>query len=117
VNGETTSLQGSTLPCSTDLERRAAAHQAVDYRGDVTVKLASGESLTGYVYNVTDRPAALEMFPTGTPEARTAPLAEVTEISFTGVDPAAGKSWQAWLEKVAVAEAEGKIAELYPEGH
>jgi hypothetical protein len=116
VSGQTVSLQGSTLPCSTDQERCAAAAQAVDYRGDVTLKLTSGEQATGYVFNVTDGPApALEMFPTGSSEARTTPLANVTEIVFSGVDPAAGKSWQAWLDKVAAAEADGKIAELYPD--
>ena len=83
---EMESLHGWQAPMSTPVERRAAVDAAFDYRGDVTLTLGDGRTLTGFVSN-------------------------------RDFDAAAGKSWDLWLKKVAEAEAQGKIAELYPDEH
>jgi hypothetical protein len=55
------------------------------------------------------------MYQTGREAPVCIPLANVVGIHFSGADPASGRSWDAWLKKVAEAEAKGEIAELYPE--
>jgi hypothetical protein len=116
---ETSSLQGWNAPLTSDAERRAAVDAAFDYRGDVTLTLNDGRTLTGFVSN-RDFAAAepfLELFAADQSAHESIPLRRLAAIRFTGVDPAAGKSWDLWLKKVAQAEAEGKIAELYPDEH
>jgi hypothetical protein len=113
----TTSLHGVSAPWSTDAERRAAIEQAFDYRGDVTLRSVAGETVVGYVSNrELDVPEPfVDVWTAGAAKPRRVPLAEIAGLTFTGVDPAAGKSWETWLAKVAEAEAAGKIAELYPD--
>lgn len=104
---------------STDAERRAAVDAAFDYRGDVTLTTSDGRTLSGYVSNRDHNASApfLEIIAADWQSPQKVPIDRVTGISFTGVDTAAGKSWDLWLKKVAEAEAEGKIAELYPDEH
>lgn len=82
-------------------EATEAVELAFDYRGDVTLRLRSGESVTGYIYNrhvaVTD--SYLELFPANRPEAQRIPYSDITSIAFTGEDTANGKSWEAWVSK------------------
>ncbi|HET9491934.1 MAG TPA: hypothetical protein VFR64_19570 [Methylomirabilota bacterium] len=73
---------------------------AFDYRGDVTIVLADGRSLTGYVYN-RDRDAAdpyLMVFDPGG-ASHTVRYADVRTIRFTGRDTAAGASYEAWRQR------------------
>jgi len=78
---------------------------AFDYRGDVTVVMADGRELTGYVYN-REREVPepyLQMFePTGV--SRTLCYAAIRTVRFTGRDTAAGKSYEAWLRRKTEAE-------------
>jgi hypothetical protein len=114
---ETKSLQGWSPPMATDAERRAAVNAAFDYRGDVTLFLQDGVKVAGFVSNRDFDAGApyLEIFTATSAAPQRIPLSEVVGIEFTGADTAAGKSWDLWLKKVADAEAEGKIAELYPD--
>lgn len=94
-----------------------AVDQAFDYRGDVTLYLANGEQIEGYVYNRDAKASVpfLEIFPKGNGTSRRLTYGEVERIELTGTDTAAGRSWEAWQEKVAEAERNGTFAELYPE--
>jgi hypothetical protein len=94
-----------------------AVDQAFDYRGDVTLYLTSGEQIEGYVYNRDAQASVpfLEIFPKGNGTSRRFTYDEVERIEHTGTDTAAGRSWEAWQEKVAEAERNGTFAELYPE--
>jgi len=92
--------------CGVEASLEAIIERAFDYRGDVTLVLADGREVTGYVSN-RDRDVAdpfLEMFlPSG---ARlTVRYAEVHTIRFTGKDMAAGKSYEAWLRRKAEVPA------------
>jgi hypothetical protein len=100
-------------------DRRTAIESAFDYRGDVTLTLTDGRTLVGYVSNRNweDSEPFLEVMTPDWLDPQRVPLDRVSSIAFTGADPAAGKSWENWLKKVAQAEADGKIAELYPEEH
>lgn len=102
---------------TTDAERKAAIEAAFDYRGDITLATKDGAEIVGFVSN-RDFAAAepfLEIFTASAPAPQRIPLESITSITFTGPDTAAGKSWDLWLKKVADAEAQGKIAELYPD--
>ena len=81
---------------------------AFDYRGDVTVHLRDGAERVGYVFNH-DAEAAepfLEKFEAAGGQRVWIRYADVRTIRFTGKDTAAGKSYAAWLERKARAEAE-----------
>ncbi|MCZ6795412.1 MAG: hypothetical protein O7J95_17545 [Planctomycetota bacterium] len=96
---------------------------AFDYRGDVTLSLRSGESITGYVGNRdrrADRPFVV-VFPAAGGAPREIGYDDVQGVSFTGKDTASGRSWETWLKKSktkketeARGEAVGDIS-LYPE--
>jgi hypothetical protein len=112
-------VQGWDSPLTSGAERRAAVDAAFDYRGDVTLTLDDGMRLVGFVSNrdfSTGEPF-LEIMTADMASSQRIPLSSLLRIEFTGVDPAAGKSWDLWIKKVAEAEAQGKIAELYPDEH
>lgn len=114
---DSSASQGWSSSLNSPAARRQAIEIAFDYRGDVTLTLASGEKLVGFLFN-RDLEAwvpFVEMFLKGEEQARRIELDELVEIELSGADPAAGRTWDAWMKKVAEAEASGKIAELYPE--
>ena len=90
--------QGVTLEEVVDL--------AFDYRGDVTIELADGGTLVGYLFN-RDReaspPYAEVVGADGA--SRTVAYVEIRGVRFTGRDTAAGTSWQAWKERKAAEKA------------
>jgi hypothetical protein len=99
-----------------------AVEQAFDYRGDVTVTLASGERVEGYVFNreaTASRPI-LQIFPKGEDTLRTIAYVDLVSIAFTGKDTASGKSWEAWVAKKESqrrAETEQAAEEARARGH
>ncbi|MEO6112380.1 MAG: hypothetical protein ABIQ24_11235, partial [Nitrospiraceae bacterium] len=78
-----------------------AVELAFDYRGDVTVSLKSGESLSGYLFNrqVNGSDSYLEVFPSDSSGARHIRYDQIAAIAFTGEDTATGKSWETWIAK------------------
>ena len=110
-------LHGWKCRLNSDDERAAVIDRAFDYRGDVTLLLADGRAVAGYVSNRGGSgPAAyIEMLVPDVNSVRRISSSDITEITFSGRDTAAGRTWEAWLAKVADAEARGEIAELYPE--
>ena len=95
------SLEGRVFhPASFD-ELAEAVELAFDYRGDVTVSLKSGESLSGYLFNrqVNDSDSYLELFPSDSSPARQIRYDQIAAIAFTGEDTATGKSWENWVAK------------------
>lgn len=77
---------------------------AFHYRGDVTVTLHSGETVVGYLYN---RAAGhyVELFRAGDGGACRFSEGDVQSITLSGVDHAAGKSYQEWIAKKKVQGA------------
>jgi hypothetical protein len=95
------SLEGRVFAPTSAAEATEAVELAFDYRGDVTLTLCSGESVTGYIYNrqVAATDPYLELFPADRPDAQRIPYSDIASIAFTGEDTANGKSWEAWVSK------------------
>ena len=119
---ESQHLEGRVFRPANDAERRQAVDVAFDYRGDVSLELASGETITGYIFNRNSSaaPPALQLFPKDQPGTRVIPYADVVTIAFTGEDTASGKSWETWVQKKESerkAEAERIKVEAEARGH
>ena len=101
VLGGSGSLEGRVFRPTTAAETAEAVALALDYRGDVTLELKSGDSLAGYIFNrtATGPDPAIDIFPADNPVARKIPYAAIVSIAFTGEDTANGKSWEAWMNK------------------
>jgi transcriptional antiterminator Rof (Rho-off) len=84
--------------------------KAFDYRGDVTLTLKDGEQLVAFVFNRDHAGKVLEVYPRDKDEKRRIPYGDIQTLAFTGIDTAAGKSWQAWMEKYKKKEAEQAAA-------
>ena len=95
------SLEGRIFKPATDQETAEAVDLALDYRGDITLELASGESLVGYLFNRDFRCQEpwIEIFPAEKSSPRKIPYGLIVSIAFTGEDTANGKSWEAWVSK------------------
>jgi hypothetical protein len=72
---------------------------AVDYRGDCTVLLRDGSAVEGYIFNFTK--LAVDLFPTGSEQARSVLISDIVEVIISGEDTAAGKSWEDWQKRKA----------------
>jgi transcriptional antiterminator Rof (Rho-off) len=95
------SPEGRVFQPASVAELAEAVELAFDYRGDVTVSLKSGESLSGYLYNreINGSDSYLEVFPSDRTDARRIRYDQIAAIAFTGEDTATGKSWEAWIAK------------------
>lgn len=95
------SPEGRVFQPASFAELVEAVELAFDYRGDVTVSLKSGESLSGYLFNrqVSGADSYLEVFPSDGSNARHIPYGQIASIAFTGEDTATGKSWETWIAK------------------
>ena len=113
-------LEGWVPTLASDEDLRQALNKALDYRGDVTLTLKSGERIDAYIFNCQTGPTLAESFlqyfaPNAT-EKRKVNYADVACVEFTGKDRAAGKHWEAWVLKYNERKAAGeKGIALHPE--
>jgi hypothetical protein len=113
-------LEGSIPSLASDEELRQALEKAFDYRGDVTLTLKSGERIEAYIFNRQTGPTLAASFvqyftPTAN-DKRKVSYADIARLEFTGKDRAAGKHWEAWVEKYNERKAAGeKNIALVPE--
>ena len=113
-------LEGSIPSLATDEEIHQALEKAFDYRGDVTLTLKSGERIEAYIFNRQTGPTLASSFvqyftPTAT-DKRKVSYADIARLEFSGKDRAAGKHWEAWVEKYNERKAAGeKNIALVPE--
>ena len=75
--------------------------RAFDYRGDVTVVRHDGSQIVGYLFNRNaEAPEPyVQMFDRAGNGPFAIPYAKIVTIRFTGKDPAAGKSYEAWVRR------------------
>lgn len=112
-------LQGWIPELATEEEVRTALEKAFDYRGDVKITRKDGTTLEGYLY---DRRSAktladslARVLPSdGSPRVNIA-YSDIAALRFSDRDPAAGKSWEAWVRKYWEKKAVGETAEIKPE--
>ncbi|MAE60670.1 MAG: hypothetical protein CMJ49_04840 [Planctomycetaceae bacterium] len=97
------SLEGTSIQLTDDAIRADALNKAFDYRGDVTLTLTDGRTITGYLFDrqLTPTPAdaRIRIMPVDTTDRLPVPITEITTITFTGRDTALGKSWDTWVKK------------------
>ncbi|MHB1960515.1 MAG: hypothetical protein ACYCO5_15995 [Acidobacteriaceae bacterium] len=105
-------LEGWIPPMATEEETREALEQAFDYRGDVTITLKTGVRIEGYIFDRRPAPALhraiVRIMPKDTSERVSIPYSEIAGLAFTGRDSAAGKSWEAWVQRYWEKKAAGE---------
>ncbi|MGA2537098.1 MAG: hypothetical protein ABSF53_13870 [Terracidiphilus sp.] len=113
-------LEGWIPTLASDEEVREALEKAFDYRGDVTLTLKSGERIEAYIFNrstgATLADSFVNYFTPSANDKRKLSYADIARLEFTGKDRAAGKHWEAWVEKYNQKKAAGeKNIALEPE--
>jgi len=120
-------LQGVT----TDLGSADAAtkldvlEKAFDFRGDVTLILADGRTVIGYVFDRTKiaagtapeahlATAVVRLLPAEGEQRMTIPYGQIRQIAF-GRDTAMGKSFETWIKKYVEKKLKGEKASIESE--
>jgi hypothetical protein len=105
-------LEGWVPALATDDELRDALAKALDYRGDVTLTLKSGEQIEAFIFNchtgATLADSWVQYFTPSAPEKRKVGYAEIARIEFSGKDRAAGKHWEDWVKAYNEKKAAGE---------
>jgi len=112
-------LQGWIPPLASEDEIRVALEKAFDYRGDVTITRKDGTVVEGYLYDrkqgQTLVTSLVRILPSNGSARVSIPYCEIGALAFSGRDPAAGKSWEAWVRKYWEKRAAGEKAGIEAE--
>jgi hypothetical protein len=113
-------LEGWIPELANEDDLRQALEKAFDYRGDVTLTLKSGERIEAYIFNrlsgATLADSFVQYFTPSANDKRKVSYAEIARLEFSGKDRAAGKHWEAWVQKYNEKKAAGeKNIALVPE--
>jgi hypothetical protein len=105
-------VQGWVPELATEDELRIALEKAFDYRGDVTLTTKDGKKIEGYIFDRVSGPTLAASFvrilPQDSNQRQKIAYADIATLAFTGRDPAAGKSWEAWVRKYWEKKASGE---------
>jgi hypothetical protein len=100
---EKEAVEGWIPNLATEDELREALEKAFDYRGDVTVTKKDGTTIDGYIFDrvggKTLESSFVRLLPKDSNQRVKLPYSEIAVLAFSGRDPAAGKSWEAWVKK------------------
>lgn len=113
-------IEGWVPELVNETELREALEKAFDYRGDVTLTQKDGTKIEGYIFDRVSGASLSASFvrilpKTGTGRMKIA-YSDIAALAFTGRDPAAGKSWEAWVKKYwEKKETGGEAASLHPD--
>ena len=113
-------LEGWIPPLATEEEIRGALEKAFDYRGDVTLTKKDGSKLEGYIFDritgATLSSSFIRILPKDSTSRQKIAYSDIAALVFSGRDPAAGKSWEAWVKKYWEKKAsDGQGASLHPD--
>ena len=113
-------LEGWVPALASEDDLRLALGKALDYRGDVTLTLKSGERLEAFIFICQTGPTLadsyVQYFTPSAPEKRRLSYAEIARLEFSGKDRAAGKHWEDWVKAYNAKKAAGeKNIALVPE--
>ena len=96
-------IHGWVPELATEEELRVALEKAFDYRGDVTLTLKDNSKIEGYIFDrgtgSTLNDSYVRVLPKDSMQRLKISYANIAALAFTGRDPAAGKSWEAWVRK------------------
>jgi hypothetical protein len=97
------SVAGWVPELASEEEIRVALEKAFDFRGDVTVTRKDGSVVEGYIFDrVSGRELVssfVRLLPKDSNQRIKISYADIAALAFSGRDPAAGKSWDAWVRK------------------
>ena len=106
------SVEGWVPEVAGEEELRDALEKAFDYRGDVSITRKDGSKVEGYIFDrVTSNTLAtsfVRLIPNNSGERLKISYADIAALAFSGRDPAAGKSWEAWVRKYWQKKASGE---------
>ncbi len=113
-------LEGSVFESASEPELLDALEKAFSYRGDITILRRDGSSVEGYLFDrafgATLADSRVRLMPRDGSGKVTLLCSEISGLKFSGRDPAAGKSWEAWVKKYWEKKAAGeKNIQLTPE--
>lgn len=112
-------LQGWVPQLASEDEVRDALEKAFDYRGDVKITRKDGSIVEGYLYDrkagATLTNSLVRVLPANGSPRVSIPYADIAALAFSDRDPAAGKSWEAWVRKYWTKKAVGEHAAIEPE--
>jgi hypothetical protein len=108
---ERQSVEGWVPDLATEEEIRSALEKAFDYRGDVTITRKDGAKVEGYIFDrVTGANLSssfVRVLPKDSNQRVKISYADIAALAFSGRDPAAGKSWEAWVRKYWIKKTSG----------
>jgi hypothetical protein len=112
--------EGWVPELATEEELREALEKAFDYRGDVTLTRKDGSKIEGYIFDRASGTTLSASFVRILPKNGNGRLkiaySDIAALAFSGRDPAAGKSWEAWVRKYwEKKEVGGGGASLHPD--
>lgn len=105
-------LEGWIPQLAGDEELRQALEKAFDYRGDIAITRKDGSKVEGYVFDrrsgktLTD--SLVRLYPRDSNQKVSISYADIAALKFSDRDPAAGKSWEAWVRKYWEKKAAGE---------
>jgi hypothetical protein len=113
-------IEGWVPELATETELREALEKAFDYRGDVTLTQKNGNAIEGYIFDrvagTTLSDSFVRILPRNGGGRLKIAYADIAALAFSGRDPAAGKSWEAWVKKYWEKKAAGaEGASLHPD--
>ena len=113
-------LEGWIPQLASDDDVRQALEKAFDYRGDITITRKDGSKLEGYVFDrrtgnsLSD--SFVRMIPSSAREKLSISYSDIAALKFSDRDPAAGKSFEAWVKKYWERRSAGeKDIQIAPE--
>lgn len=113
-------LEGWLPNLGNEEDIRQALEKAFDYRGDVVITRKDGSKIEGYVFdrktgkNLAD--SFVRIIPSNAREKLSISYSDISALKFSERDPAAGKSFEAWVKKYWEKRAAGeKNIQLTPE--
>lgn len=105
-------VEGWLPELATEEELREALEKAFDYRGDVTLTTKDGKKIEGYIFDRNSGPTLSASFVRvllkDSNQRQKIAYGDIAALAFTGRDPAAGKSWEAWVRKYWEKKASGE---------
>jgi len=113
-------IEGWVPELANETEIREALEKAFDYRGDVTLTQKDGSKMEGYIFDrvggATLSASFVRILPkNGSGRVKIA-YSDIAALAFSGRDPAAGKSWEAWVKKYwEKKQVGGQGASLLPD--
>jgi hypothetical protein len=106
------SVEGWIPNLASEQETREALEKAFDYRGDVTITRKDGTKVDGYIFDrvsgTTLADSYVRLLPSNSSQRTKISYADIAALAFSGRDPAAGKSWEAWVRKYWQKKSSGE---------